>query len=50
MWIILFAIVCEIIIGSYLTCWLYHQNTWHGIMMGLFTVAVVLATWTTFGG
>ena len=47
MWIIIVGIICEIILGGYVTYWLWktYENKWPGIATILLTVALALGTW-----
>ena len=49
MWILIFAIICEFIVGAYSTYWLYKYTACNKIIVSicaLLTIAICLGTWS----
>ena len=51
MWIIIIGIICEFLIGGYITYWIYSQNSkniYIAIAIALLTIAICMGTWNEF--
>lgn len=46
-WIVILGMICELLIGGGITCYFYKEHKIAAIILGLFTIAVLLTSYRT---